>query len=62
MEPRMLDKINDLIRIRQEVITKTELGEDVAREIMQECKDILSKADIDIHVFRYHMYPPENQG
>jgi len=55
MEPRMLDKINDLIRIRSEVVQKTADGQTLAEEIMEECKLILDKVGISVSTFAlYH--------
>ena len=54
MEPRMLNKINDLIRIREEAKQKTEDGQTIAEEIMLECREILTKAGISVETFNHY--------
>lgn len=57
MEPRMLDKINDLHRLRcehNEVMNKMDA---IAKEVLDECQQMLIKSGLTLEDLRQHMIP-----
>ncbi len=46
MEPRMLDKINDLAQIREQQKLNAQYAKDCEEEILNEIADIVKKAGI----------------
>lgn len=57
MEPRMLDKINDLHRLRcerNEVMNKMDA---IAKEVLDECQQMLIKSGLTVEDLRQHTIP-----
>ena len=57
MEPRMLDKINDLKRLQDEARLANTKADEIKKQVLNECQAILGRAELTIHDLTYHMTP-----
>ena len=55
MEPRMLDKINDLKRLRDEARLANLKSDEVKKFVLSECKEFLERAELSVNELADYM-------